>query len=267
MPENTEEDMVRVSCGKLVWQLFCMGVGIPLTSYYTFSYTTLSGAVIDTYEARVLLAYIIVAWACILDSFVVLRCIIAHYGATMSINRFDELRFANRPPLSLLKLAPMAGFILAMVLMVHVWGSITKCGVFSGYHYACVSARIIIVVGYFAPPMIPSAIHFYDYWCKFNRLPVRDNDSENNSVNDSVRAQSTDRNFFWSYLPVSTAPPKDNTCSICYNGQCLNDTWKELPCAHKFHPICIDGWFSRGHTTCPLCRADASNVYNTMITV
>ena len=38
-------------------------------------------------------------------------------------------------------------------------------------------------------------------------------------------------------------------CAICLNKIC--DSYKELPCSHKYHKECINKWSAK---TCPLCR-------------
>jgi len=65
---------------------------------------------------------------------------------------------------------------------------------------------------------------------------------------DSVRAQILSR------LPETKEPPEDH-CAIC---MAINeaDTWRLLPCGHKFHPQCVDPWLRDHRGVCPLCRAD-----------
>jgi hypothetical protein len=53
------------------------------------------------------------------------------------------------------------------------------------------------------------------------------------------------------------------TCPICLtNPRCkhcrgqLTERFVRLPCSHKYHIACIDKWFDRNKTDCPLCRHD-----------
>jgi len=42
-------------------------------------------------------------------------------------------------------------------------------------------------------------------------------------------------------------------CSVCMDVFCLNDTVRNMPCQHLFHPDCITPWLQL-HNTCPICR-------------
>ena len=44
-----------------------------------------------------------------------------------------------------------------------------------------------------------------------------------------------------------------NKCTICLELFQDNESVKQLPCSHIFHPHCIDPWLA-SHTTCPNCR-------------
>lgn len=50
---------------------------------------------------------------------------------------------------------------------------------------------------------------------------------------------------------------ESHTCCICLDE--IEKSSKQLQCAHKFHKICIDGWFKRQEQandspSCPLCK-------------
>ena len=34
------------------------------------------------------------------------------------------------------------------------------------------------------------------------------------------------------------------------------DLARTLPCSHLYHKDCIDEWFARGHSKCPLCNME-----------
>lgn len=62
---------------------------------------------------------------------------------------------------------------------------------------------------------------------------------------------------------VMAAPPTDFTCGICLNGNFNEDDDRRVDepvfktgCGgvHCFHRHCIEGWFSTGKSSCPLCR-------------
>jgi hypothetical protein len=46
----------------------------------------------------------------------------------------------------------------------------------------------------------------------------------------------------------------DFVCPICIEPFKQNEHYRELSCQHCFHKKCIDRWFKREHTDCPMCR-------------
>jgi hypothetical protein len=55
-------------------------------------------------------------------------------------------------------------------------------------------------------------------------------------------------------MTISEEAP-DDVCAICIEDKNEGDTWRELPCGHKFHPLCVDNWIVSSQT-CPTCRTD-----------
>ncbi|TVY29756.1 Receptor homology region,transmembrane domain- and RING domain-containing protein [Lachnellula hyalina] len=57
---------------------------------------------------------------------------------------------------------------------------------------------------------------------------------------------------------ATTTPPKEGDlgCSICTEDFTTGEDVRVLPCAHKYHPACIDPWLLNVSGTCPLCRRD-----------
>merc|ERR1712118_295549 len=49
-------------------------------------------------------------------------------------------------------------------------------------------------------------------------------------------------------------------CPVCIERVCGGDEIRTLPCLHAFHRACIDSWFAKYHSTCPLCRTDVESV-------
>jgi hypothetical protein len=47
----------------------------------------------------------------------------------------------------------------------------------------------------------------------------------------------------------------DQTCSICISDFETGQFHRKLKCGHCFHKKCIDKWFTKNHSDCPLCRA------------
>jgi hypothetical protein len=59
-------------------------------------------------------------------------------------------------------------------------------------------------------------------------------------------------------LPITEEAP-DDICSICREVPKEGDKWRNLPCNHKFHPECIDGWLI-DNRVCPICRQNAKKL-------
>jgi len=46
----------------------------------------------------------------------------------------------------------------------------------------------------------------------------------------------------------------DTDCSICLEELKQGEYYRKLDCTHSFHKKCIDRWFKKDHSDCPLCR-------------
>jgi hypothetical protein len=46
----------------------------------------------------------------------------------------------------------------------------------------------------------------------------------------------------------------EQTCSICIDQFKCGEFHRNLSCNHVFHKKCIDRWFRKGKTDCPMCR-------------
>jgi hypothetical protein len=44
------------------------------------------------------------------------------------------------------------------------------------------------------------------------------------------------------------------TCSICIDTFQIGEYQRTLCCTHSFHKKCIDRWFKKNKTDCPMCR-------------
>ncbi|XP_058023198.1 RING finger protein 44 isoform X1 [Pantherophis guttatus] len=49
-------------------------------------------------------------------------------------------------------------------------------------------------------------------------------------------------------------------CVVCFSDFEIRQLLRVLPCNHEFHAKCIDKWL-KANRTCPICRADASEVH------
>ncbi|XP_044306985.1 RING finger protein 44 isoform X3 [Varanus komodoensis] len=49
-------------------------------------------------------------------------------------------------------------------------------------------------------------------------------------------------------------------CVVCFSDFEVRQLLRVLPCNHEFHAKCIDKWL-KANRTCPICRADASEVH------
>jgi hypothetical protein len=46
----------------------------------------------------------------------------------------------------------------------------------------------------------------------------------------------------------------EQTCPICLDDFKVNELYRNLDCSHRFHKKCIDHWFRKDHSDCPMCR-------------
>ena len=51
----------------------------------------------------------------------------------------------------------------------------------------------------------------------------------------------------------------DLQCPICIENFCVGEYHKTLNCKHIFHKRCIDRWFKKDHSDCPMCRTQIIN--------
>jgi len=58
-------------------------------------------------------------------------------------------------------------------------------------------------------------------------------------------------------LPITSEPPEGDVCAVCLETGGPGASWRMLPCGHRFHPDCSDGWLAE-NGTCPTCRSDAT---------
>ena len=55
---------------------------------------------------------------------------------------------------------------------------------------------------------------------------------------------------------------KDHThpdCPICLDDLKPGEYYRKLGCTHTFHKKCIDNWFKKDHSDCPMCRQKILN--------
>jgi Ring finger domain len=46
----------------------------------------------------------------------------------------------------------------------------------------------------------------------------------------------------------------ETVCPICLEQFKENEFYRKLDCSHCFHKRCIDRWFRKDHSDCPMCR-------------
>jgi len=51
----------------------------------------------------------------------------------------------------------------------------------------------------------------------------------------------------------------NSVCPICIDQFKEGEYHRLLPCKHSFHKKCIDRWFKRDHSDCPMCRTKIIN--------
>jgi E3 ubiquitin-protein ligase RNF38/44 len=64
------------------------------------------------------------------------------------------------------------------------------------------------------------------------------------------------------YKPDTHQSINDQTCCVvCMCDFEARQLLRVLPCSHEFHARCVDKWL-KTNRTCPICRADASEMNN-----
>jgi hypothetical protein len=56
------------------------------------------------------------------------------------------------------------------------------------------------------------------------------------------------------YKKVKEESLKETVCPICIENFKENEFYRKLDCSHCFHKRCIDRWFKKDHSDCPMCR-------------
>jgi len=147
-------------------------------------------------------------------------------------------------------------FLIGVVyLSIYKSGSSAECGIYSDIKIACIALRIefvtilvlIAIAGIITIVLLSVFIvECYDYLSFFTNVITHQNTDI--SLNNSYTIVLQRKN-----LVITTIPPIDNICSICVQESIEGNLWKELTCAHKFHPDCIDPWIQKNNS-CPMCR-------------
>lgn len=57
----------------------------------------------------------------------------------------------------------------------------------------------------------------------------------------------------------------DKTCSVCLADFQPDSTVRQLTCQHTFHEHCLDQWFTKYHSHCPLCQLDFQDPENPQV--
>jgi len=61
------------------------------------------------------------------------------------------------------------------------------------------------------------------------------------------------------YKKVKDPELCQSCCPICIDNFKENEYFRELSCKHVFHKKCIDRWFKKDHSDCPMCRTKIIN--------
>jgi hypothetical protein len=51
----------------------------------------------------------------------------------------------------------------------------------------------------------------------------------------------------------------EESCPICLDSFTQGEYYRTLQCKHSFHKRCIDRWFKKDHSDCPMCRTKIIN--------
>jgi len=231
------------------------------------------------------MAYIILEWIGLIKILINIVHINNYYNKRMSKQLFKYLNPINRFPFSIIKLT-LLGVLGLDVYFVTIFIPLSNgCDIYKDHHDACLSMQIISVFGIFVLSIIALTLglnillilltclcspndgcHLIGDFCKtiseilsmccctcYGTSPqiqpqnIAHNQNSQNQLLNSLNRHLT------SYLPISSTPPSDGICAICAADAILGDTWKQLPCKHKFHPQCVDPWITENNS-CPLCR-------------
>jgi hypothetical protein len=282
----SDNDTITPGKSELCNQYFSIMSVIAFGSYYLYAYlkipnnlTDESGNDINDNLKLWFLIYVVTYWSSMIKSFVTIRHIKNYWGIPMNKELFEKLNPCNRFPFILIKWSDLLNLGIAIYFCTIFIPFSDGCDIYEDHYHPCTALRMISVITMIVLSFIAFILGILILWllweclkspadgcamcgalCYFMCCHRDENENANqNQVRDSNPVASFIGRQMNNYLPISAKPPADGTCAICMLDAEKGDQWKELPCKHKFHPICIDGWFitqnNTGHTpSCPMCR-------------
>lgn len=76
----------------------------------------------------------------------------------------------------------------------------------------------------------------------------------NDSIHDHIKLHRKNQIKNIQYKKVKSLDDLPSECPICLEDFKRGEYYRKLECNHCFHKKCIDRWFKKDHSECPMCR-------------
>ena len=81
----------------------------------------------------------------------------------------------------------------------------------------------------------------------------------NDSIHDHIKQHRKNQIKSIQYKKIKEPSDIQSECPICLEDFKRGEYYRKLECSHCFHKKCIDRWFKKDHSECPMCRKQIIN--------
>jgi hypothetical protein len=81
----------------------------------------------------------------------------------------------------------------------------------------------------------------------------------NDSIHDHIKTHRKNQIKNIQYKKIKELGDLPPECPICLEEFKCGEYYRKLECSHCFHKKCIDRWFKKDHSECPMCRKKIIN--------
>jgi len=224
---------------------------ISTITFYSYAFSQISENLRNEILSILFLTYIILYFiSTVCNSFIQMRIhqkLVGQYVAPRLLRQMNPL---NRRPIcwliTLIQVTLMGINIYIISNFLPI--SDNNCGIFYDNILVCNAFQVITILSLFGFAMgslvlLSGLIMLIVFCVQYRR-------QRNNMLHARAIINNLMRKIVPN-LPITDEAP-DDVCSICLEKDTAN-TWKVLPCKHKFHPVCIDPWLLQSDK-CPMCK-------------